>query len=38
VPWDVLCSGTFCGVGRLEMGRFESRTFCAVGHLVLWDV
>jgi hypothetical protein len=28
----------FCAVGRLEMGRFESRTFCAVGFLVPWDV
>jgi hypothetical protein len=35
VPWDVLCHGTFCAVGRLEMGHFESRTFCAVGHLVI---
>ncbi len=38
VPWDVLCRGTFCAVGRLEMGRFESRTFCAVGRLVPWGV
>ncbi len=41
---DVLCCGVFCAmglfcaVGRLEMGCFESRTFCAVGRLVLWDV
>jgi hypothetical protein len=39
-PWDVLCRGTFCAmgmfcaVGHLEMGRFESWTFCAVGRLV----
>ncbi len=32
VPWDVLCRGTFCAAGHLEMGRFESRTS------VLWDV
>jgi hypothetical protein len=38
VKWDVLCCGTFCAVGRLEMGRFESRTFCAAGPLVPWDV
>jgi hypothetical protein len=43
VPWDVLCCGTncavvLCAVGRLEMGRFESRAFCAVGRLVPWDV
>ncbi len=31
VLWDVLCRGTFSAMGRLEMGRFESRTFCAVG-------
>ncbi len=35
VPWDVLCRGLFgqwdvLAVGRLEMGRFESGTFCAV--------
>ncbi len=35
---DVFCPGTFCAVGRLEMGRLESRTFCAVGRLVPWDV
>ncbi len=38
MPWDVLCRGTFSAVGCLEMGRFESRTFCAVGRLVPWDV
>ncbi len=38
VPWDVLCHETFCAVGRLEMGRFESRMFCAVGRSVPWDV
>ncbi len=43
VPWDVLCRGMFCAVGRLEMRRFEMRrceswTFCAVGRLVPWDV
>jgi hypothetical protein len=40
VPWDVLCRGMFCAVGRLEMGRFESRTLCcgtfsAVGRFVM---
>ncbi len=29
--------GTFSAVGHLEMGRFESRTFCAVGRLVPWN-
>jgi hypothetical protein len=38
VLWDVLCRGTFCAMGRLEMGRFESRMFCAVGRLGPWDV
>ncbi len=38
VLWDVLFLGTFCVVGHLEMGRFESRTFYAVGRLVPWDV
>jgi hypothetical protein len=37
VLWDVLCHGTFFAVD-LEMGRFESRTFCAVGCSVPWDV
>ncbi len=30
--------GSFCAVGRLEMGHLEIRTFCAVGRLVPWDV
>ncbi len=37
-PWDILCRETFSAVGRLEMGRFESRTFCAVGRSVPGDV
>jgi hypothetical protein len=27
LPWDVLCRGTFCAVGRFAVGRF-----------VPWDV
>ncbi len=41
MPWDFLCRGTFCAVGRLEMGRFvlldvlSCVTFSAVGRLVM---
>jgi hypothetical protein len=38
VMWDVLCCGRFSEVGGLEMGRFESRTFSAVGRFELLDV
>ncbi len=38
VLWDVLCRGAFFAVERLEMERFESRTFCAMRCLVPRDV